>query len=103
MAFANLDQLRHLGHRRSTARVNACTLWSFKHTQLVPHCWYPADTAHCAIRLQFAGTFRATFLVVTAADYLANDLSCGQRQRWLPEHAKSTLDIGCAWQTLLEC
>jgi hypothetical protein len=48
------------------------------------------------VRLQYAGTFRATFLVVTAADYLANDLSNVQRQRWRPELAKSTLDIGCA-------
>jgi hypothetical protein len=46
--------------------------------------------------LQYAGTFRASFLVVTAADYLANDLSSVQRQRWRPELAKSTLDIGYA-------
>ena len=47
-------------------------------------------------QLIYAGTFRASFLVVTAADYLANDLSNVQRQRWRPELAKSTLDIGCA-------
>lgn len=47
-------------------------------------------------QLVYAGTFRASFLVVTAADYLANDLSSVQRQRWRPELAKSTLDIGCA-------
>lgn len=45
-------------------------------------------------QLMYAGTFRATFLVVTAADYLANDLSNVQRQRWLPDLARSTLDIG---------
>ena len=48
-------------------------------------------------QLVYAGTFRASFLVVTAADYLANDLSSVQRQRWRPELAKSTLDIGCAF------
>lgn len=47
-------------------------------------------------QLVYAGTFRASFLVVTAADYLANDLGNVQRQRWRPELAKSTLDIGCA-------
>mmetsp|Transcript_6370 Transcript_6370/g.18321 ORF Transcript_6370/g.18321 Transcript_6370/m.18321 type:complete len:699 (+) Transcript_6370:300-2396(+) len=46
-------------------------------------------------QLQFGGTFRAAFLVVTAADFVGNDLSNVQRVRWTPATSpNSTLDIG---------
>lgn len=45
--------------------------------------------------MQFGGTFRAAFLVVTAADFVGNDLSNVQRVRWTPATSpNSTLDIG---------
>lgn len=44
--------------------------------------------------LRHAGTFRASFLVVSALPHPANNLGNLQRMRWVP--GGSTLDIGCA-------
>lgn len=43
--------------------------------------------------LRHAGTFRASFLVVSALPHPANNLGNLQRTRWVP--GGSTLDIGC--------
>ncbi len=45
---------------------------------------------------QFAGTFQAAYLVVTAADHPRNHLGRAQRQRWTASIRELTLDIGCA-------
>jgi hypothetical protein len=44
--------------------------------------------------LQQAGMFKATFLVVTALEHPANNLSYLQRERWVPGRRPQTLDIG---------